>query len=275
MKLWTKAAAAAAAGLAGAAGYFALGARQDEQRLDAMWAALEAATPQTPYDSALLESLPDAARRYLQRAIAPDAPPAAFVKLQIDGRLRPAADKPWTAFTSREILGRERGFVWRARMADTPVRGFDRYFDQTGEMCWRLFGLVPVMRAADHNVTRSAAERYAGERIFLPTSLLPGPAVRWLPDEEGSARVALDVDGREIVLTLDLTDEGDLVQVRFDRWGDRGTGDWRLEPYGVRCAAPRTFHGIRIPTRVEALWSPGTDRELLYFEGRVREASYL
>lgn len=239
-----------------------------------MWEALEKTEAVGTFDPAAVTGLPQAARRYLLRAVVPGAPLAASVELTIDGRLRSAPDNPWMEFTSREILHREMGFVWRASTAGMPVRGYDRYVDGAGEMRWRLFGLVPVVQAQDENVTRSAAERYAAERIFLPTSLSPGPGVEWLPDEADDARVAVDVDGRRILLTLTLTEEGDLAQVRLDRWGDRGAGSWRLEPYGVRCAEPRTFEGFRIPTRVEARWSPGNENELLYFEGRISSAQY-
>jgi hypothetical protein len=64
------------------------------------------------------------------------------------------------------------GFEWTAR-AGGVLSGFDRYADGRVEMRWKLFGLLPVMRAAGPDVTRSAAGRAAAETIWLPTTLLP------------------------------------------------------------------------------------------------------
>ena len=90
------------------------------------------------------------------------------------GALHAWRDPPGRLATSvaRQVLAPPRGFVWAAtaRFIGIPVIGFDRLSSGSGQMRWRLGGLVPVVSATGPDVTRSAAGRLAGETVLVPTT---------------------------------------------------------------------------------------------------------
>ena len=85
------------------------------------------------------------------------------------------------------------GYIWAARcnLWGLPVTGYDRLTAGTGEMRWRLAGMIPVMSGSGRDVTRSAWGRLASEGVLLPTTF--GQAT-WA---EGDGAVALgDLEDR-------------------------------------------------------------------------------
>jgi hypothetical protein len=158
----------------------------------------------------MLTDLPEPARRWLTHAIAPGTPLWGSVVLTMRGEIRLGS---WRPFTARQVLAPPRGFIWAAtaRFLGLPVTGFDRYSSGSGQMDWRLGGLVPVMTATGPDVTRSAAGRLAGETALAPTTFraatwTPGAdddrtVVTWrIDDQEESAEFQVDADGRLVSL---------------------------------------------------------------------------
>jgi hypothetical protein len=77
----------------------------------------------------------------------------------------------WRSFRAAQLSSRS-GYIWAAtlRVAGLPVQGYDRFTGTTGEMRWRVLGLFPLVKAAGHDVSRSAAGRLAAEVVLTPTS---------------------------------------------------------------------------------------------------------
>lgn len=140
------------------------------RRVGREWDLLGRTTHQPAvFDPAMVADLPEPARRWLTHAISPGTPLWETVELSMRGEIRLGA---WRSFTARQVLAPPRGFVWaaRARFLGIPVVGFDRFSSGSGEMDWRLGGLIPVMSATGPDVTRSAAGRLAGEMALAPTT---------------------------------------------------------------------------------------------------------
>ena len=131
--------------------------------------------PQGEFSHSDLEGLPVPVASYFRAAVTPGTPLALSARIHMRGRIKIGR---WVPFTAREVLTPHVGFIWAARAAGI-VSGSDRFVDGHGEMDWRLFGRLAVMRAAGPDVSRSAAERAAAEAVWVPTSLLPGFGVEW------------------------------------------------------------------------------------------------
>jgi len=154
-----------------------------------LWDRLAAAARDAErFSPSLVASLPEPAQRLLTRSIAVGTPLARAVLLEMEGRLRVGR---WLPFQASQVLAPPLGFVWAARAGWGPIafHGFDRYGDGTGEMQWRLGGVVPVIRAHGADITRSAAGRLAAEAVLVPTTLLD-PAVTWRAGEEPDTAIA-------------------------------------------------------------------------------------
>jgi hypothetical protein len=226
--------------------------RAEEARL------ADAPAPSGRFAADLVADLPDPARRWLVSAIAPGTPLWTSVRLTMRGQIRIGA---WRPFTARQVLA-PAGFVWTAtaRVAGLPVTGFDRYSSGTGQMRWRLLGLLPVMSATGPDVTRSAAGRLAGEvTCWLPTAFA---AASWAVGPEPDTAVATWRIGDERAdVQVRVGTDGRLRKLVLARWGDPDGQGFGLHPFGVAVDAERTFGGITVPSVVRAGWGWGTDRQ--------------
>src|SRR3569832_2382335 len=122
-------------------------------------------TPNALFDVARIAHLPLGARRYLTHAIVPNTPLANAVRLRMHGEIKL---RGWYPFAAEQVIRWDRGMIWRAtvRVHGLAIRGGDSFLDGEGAMCWRLFGLVPIITAEGADITRSAAGRAHVESIW-------------------------------------------------------------------------------------------------------------
>jgi uncharacterized protein DUF6544 len=221
-----------------------------------------------------IDDLPEPARRWLTHAIAPETPLYRAVQLTMRGKIRIGT---WRSFTARQVLAPPSGFIWAAtaRIAGLPVTGFDRYSSGTGQMRWRLAGLVPVMTGAGPDVSRSAAGRLAGEATcWLPTSFR---SARWAPGPAADTAVATwAVDGEDEAVRIRVGADGRLSEALMQRWGNPDGQPFGRYPFGVAVEEERTFGGVRIPSVVRAGWGWGTDRQDAgeFFHAEITDATF-
>jgi len=213
----------------------------------------------TPGDAA---ALPLAARRYLEHAIAPATPLAAAVRLRMRGEIRL---RQWLPFRAEEVIAWGRGMIWRAsvRMHGLPLRGADQWLggegrEGAGTMHWRLFGIVPVIRAAGADITRSAAGRVNSEVIWLPSALVSMPA-RW-SEADGILHARFTAHGEPADLALAIAPDVRLQSLALERWGNPNGAGWRGVSFGATFEAERTFGGYTVPSRLRAGWYFGSER---------------
>jgi hypothetical protein len=193
------------------------------------------------------------AERWLARACPEGSAPASAV-LTMTGQIKL---KQWLPFTATQWIDVKRGFVWAARVVRWPlvISGSDRYVASAGAMSWRLWGIVPVMRASGPDVTRSAAWRFFAESLaWLPG---PRPDVQWSaagPDaivaEAGSGPDAPRV-------TLRLADDGRVLSLSGPRWGNPLGRPYGYYDFGVDVLEEMTVNGRTVPSRVRASWGWG------------------
>ncbi len=166
----------------------------------------------------------------------------------------------WVPFRAQELLTPHRGFVWAARTAVVIV-GYDHYARGRGGMDWKLGGVVRVAHAEGPDVSRAAAERAAGEAVWIPTSLLPRFGVKWSASDDANISATVAVDGHSIDLHCRIDAEGWLESFVFDRWHDPdGSGVWRACPCGGEVTEYRTFEGLTIPNAGTLAWFFGTEQ---------------
>ena len=106
--------------------------------LDDLWNS--ALTSDTTFRPVQISGLPEAARRYLEHAIAPGARLASSVRLRMHGKIKL---KGWLPFTAEQVIRQGRDMIWCATVGRniSTIRGFDRFVDGEGAMRWKLFGL--------------------------------------------------------------------------------------------------------------------------------------
>jgi hypothetical protein len=232
----------------------------------------DAPAPDRDFVPDLVTGLPEPARRWLTRAITPGTPLWSSVQLTMHGQIKLRA---WRPFRARQVLAPS-GFIWAAtaRVAQLPVTVFDRYSSGTGQMRWRLLGLIPGTSASGADVTRSAAGRLAAEATcLLPTGV---SAASWAPGPEADTAVATRlVGGTEEAVQVRVTPDGRLVE-GLRRWGNPDGQPFDRYPFGIAFGAERTFGGVTIPSVIRAGWSWGTPRQEAgeFFRAEITQARF-
>lgn len=143
-------------------------------------------------------------------------------------------------------------------------------------MRWRLAGLIPVVRAAGPDVSRSARGRVAAEAALCPGALA-GPDVIWRDEDDRVSVASWDFHGERMAVRFEIAPDGALRSASLARWGDRGGKGWRLQPFGALLEEERAFDGVTIPSRLRAGWGFGTADwdEGEFFRARVEDARWL
>ncbi|HMV68835.1 MAG TPA: hypothetical protein PKA64_18440 [Myxococcota bacterium] len=214
--------------------------------------------------------LPEVVRRYLSRAVAPEARWIRAVDVDISGRIK--LRSAWYEFSSSLEVEALSAFRWSANVHRGLVSfsGHDAYQKGHGEMFWNLYGVIPVVSAEDEDVSHSARGRAALEQVFLP-SALASEAVRWSETPDGWARASFTIDGEEMALELDVGPEGELRAVRMQRWSEAEGPDWHFVTFGAEVVGEVSAHGLTVPRMLKAGWFYGTPRweDGCFFEGEV------
>lgn len=228
----------------------------EELSLDALWDS--APSGERTLSGIEASLLPEAARRYLEHAIAPGTRLARAVRLSMHGEIKL---RRWLPFTAEQVIVWDRGFIWSAtvRMFGMPVRGSDRLIDGEGAMRWRLFGILPVMTASGPDIARSAAGRAAGESVWLP-SVLCGDEVSWLTPDPSHLHAGFTAHGETSGLELAIDGEGRVESLKLPRWGNPDGGEFRYADFGGVVEEEATFDGYTIPSRLRAGWHFDTGR---------------
>ncbi|MEM7050723.1 MAG: DUF6544 family protein [Acidobacteriota bacterium] len=240
-----------------------------------LWDSLARTVPtgeQVRFDSAMVDGLPAAARRYFSYSIQPGTPLVSAVELEMEGEIGLGTrDKPgYRPMRARQILAPPHGLVWRVRSGS--IAGSDGASTSQSWTRFWLFGVLPVVRAggnADHR--RAAFGRVVAEAAFwAPASLLPGPHVTWHGVDEATARAEVRFGGLAQVVEVTVDDSGEPRQVVIERWSNANRDKvYRLQPFGGVPSRFRDCEGYRLPTRVEGGNFFGTEDYFPFFKATV------
>ncbi len=232
---------------------------REAERVRDEWLQLAAATTDPPtFDPAVIADLPEPARRWLIHAIPAGTPLWGKMELSMRGQIRLGQ---WRSFTARQVLAPPDGYIWAAtaKMAGLPVTGYDLLSSGTGQMRWRLLGLVPVMTAEGPDITRSASGRLAGEIALLPTAY---QQATWTQGERADTAIATWQFGNDTETAgLRVGTDGHVMEVMVNRWGNPGGVPFNRYPFGVSVEAELNFGGITIPSQLRAGWWRGTEKQ--------------
>jgi len=227
-----------------------------------------------PFDPGVLDGLPGPVVRWVRHAIASGTPLRRSVHLSMHGEIRAGR---WQPFSAEQVLAPPRGFVWAATAGRRPLRihGFDRYSHATGEMRWRLGGAIPVMSAAGHDITRSAAGRLAGELVLVPAAALD-PALTWHAVDEYHASADVRIGDAVHHVTIEVDERGAVRSLWLPRWGKPDGRAFAEHPFGVEFGGESAIDGYTIPATLRAGWGFGTDAwpDGVFFRATIDMARY-
>jgi hypothetical protein len=246
-----------------------------QQSLEQLWDSAMTVQPTRNFHPADLSALPDEARRYLTRAIAPGTNLASAVRLRMHGEIKL---KSWYPFSAKQVIVWSRGMIWQAsvRVHGMIIRGSDRFLDGLGAMQWKLFGVLPLINATGPDITRSAAGRINIESLWLPSALLR-PEVEWTVADSTHPHARFSAHTETAGLDYTVNENGELKAVSMLRWGNPDKGKFRYVPFGGLIEESGAFDGYTIPTEVRVGWYFGSERfysEGEFFRATIDDATY-
>jgi hypothetical protein len=257
--------------------FLAIQQQRSNTKVTQIWQTLQ--IPTTSADRFSQEMVADQlepVQRYFLHAITPGTPLAYSAHLSMQGTMRLAPDQDWLPVQAEEMIS-SKGFVWKAVAGKGlfQMRGADYYTQNDGEMRFSLWGLIPLVRAQNPDVMRSAIGRWAGEFFWLPSALLPQRGVTWRVIDQNTIQANLKADGVPITLTFTIDAQGRLLQASMLRWGDQTEDKHYTEiPFGGNFQAEQTFDGYTIPTEMGAGWWIGSDRYFEFFRMKIEAARF-
>ena len=248
----------------------------------AAWADLVSLQPGAPplFDPAMIDGLPEPARRFFRFAIEPGTPLYTVAEISMHGELSlgDKAEPNYMPMRAEQVLAAPRGFIWKVRAGDTIwFSGSDGANQGTSWSRFWLFGILPVARAGnseDH--ARASFGRYVAEAVFwTPAALLPGQGVRWEDVDESTARAIVTQEGLQQAIDVTVDADGRAGKVVFQRWSDANPSKtYQLQPFGGYLSDYRTFGGFRLPTLIEAGNAFETDDYFPFFKATVTSVRF-
>lgn len=223
--------------------------------LDRLWNAIQPSGQ--CFGAAQLEGHPAPIQRYLNHTIAQGTPLARAVRLHMHGEIKL---KGWHPFSAEQVITSDGAMIWSAtvRMHGLPIRGFDRLLAGHGEMQWKLFGLIPFLKASGPDITRSAAGRVAAEYSWLPSAFCLR-RMNWHCPDETQAQAAMEIAGETSRIAMTLARDGRLEKLVLDRWGNPSGARLGYALFGGFVEQEACFGGYTIPIRLRIGWHPKDD----------------
>jgi membrane protease YdiL (CAAX protease family) len=257
----------------------------DQRAAKEAWTELRAAAerPVDVFDPAMVEGLPEAARRYFLYTIAPGTPLHPVSEISMGGEigLGDRGAPGYQPMRAREILAPPHGFVWRLEAAGSGAIRMSGSDAMAGERSWTRFWLhrtLPVAReGGDFNHLRSSFGRLVAEAGFwAPAALLPRNGVRWEEsDAPDQARAVVTHGALAQALEIAVAEDGQPQWVMIQRWSNANPeGEWRVQPFGGTLDDFRTFGGFTLPTRVDGGNHFGTEDYFPFFRARVEDVRF-
>lgn len=132
------------------------------------------------------------------------------------------------------------------------VVGRDKFNDGKGEMTIKLFSLIPVANAKNHEkVNQASLQRYLAEIVWFPSAAL-SPYVKWEVIDEHSARATMEYMGTKGSGEFHFDTDGNFQKFVTLRYQDVNA----VKPvrWTVISTKLEERNGIKIPVECEASW---------------------
>ncbi len=229
-------------------------------------------------DQAVLISrapLPPAARRWLDRALPQSLDLPSSIRIEQEGSLE--ARGRWTPFSASGVYkASPLSFNWRARLQLLPGVWIVAEDGHKGGQGWggaRLWGIIPMGKRTDPEVSRAQLVRNLGELPWLPSFALSDSTLIWTDVGETLFEVRCSAAGHEAVVRFETNAQGDVIRAYSpSRPYDLPDG-YADAPYYYEFSDHREFGGVRIPAVAVATFEKD-DGPWEYFRCTITSVTY-
>jgi hypothetical protein len=204
-----------------------------------------------------LTDLPAPVQRWLTTCGAVGQPLVSTVRLQQRGLMRTQPEQTnWMTVQATQFFWVESpAFLWQAEVTANPMvslMGRDKFAGGKGSMDIWLWSLVPVVRAKGDKIDQGALQRYLAEIVWFPSAAV-SPYISWEAIDNRHAKATLAYQGTTGSGIFTIDEAGSVVSFAADRYLGGGP-DAVLEKWLIRIKEHRSFNGVSVPAKSEAVW---------------------
>ncbi len=184
-----------------------------------------------------------------------------FVRLKHRGVFKTGPDKKELPIDGTQYFtANPPALLWIGRIKPSffmSVTARDRYIDGKGNMLIKLLSAITIADARGPQMNEAALQRFLAENVWFPTAFLPNRNLRWEAVDDQSARAVYCDQGIEIALVFYFNEAGEIAKCTCRRYMEEN-GKYVKTDWSGYCRKYKEFHGIRIPSEIEAVWHLGT-----------------
>lgn len=233
------------------------------------------------FEPAMVDGLPDAARRFFRYTIAPGTPLHRVCEVRMSGQIGMGnRNAPgYQPMRARQLLAPPHGFVWSVASAGSGLVRMSGSDGMLRDRSWTRFwidGLIPLRQGNDADHLRSSFGRMVAEAAFwAPAALLPQYGVTLEEAGPDRARAVVSLGELRQPLEISVADDGRPLSVSIPRWSNvNPERAWRVQPFGGTLADFRTFLGFTLPTRIDGGNHFGTADYFPFFRATVERVDF-
>jgi hypothetical protein len=214
--------------------------------------------------------LPDLVGSFLLRALPPDRPSPALVRVtQIGEMSKQPGGRRMPFKATEDFVVDTVAFSWRARfplIGPLAMQVVDDFAEDNGGLRVRLLG-IPLQTQRGPETAVGQAMRYLAELPWAPQAIAANRQLEWREVDERSVEVATQVGSSRVAVRWEFDDTGDVLRTTGVR--PRPVGKTFVPtPWGGDFGDYTSFQGTRIPASGEAWWTLPEGR-FVYWRGRI------
>jgi len=223
-------------------------------------------------------NVPPLAKKFINNSIKNGTKIPKTAILDIEGKMRTKIDEtaPWNDISSKEILSKN-GFVWKAELKSGPLilKGADYYFENNSEINFALYGLIPVVKESNKDITKSASGRLAIElMVWNPWTVFMNKHTEFKDVDSETFSVSFEIDGEPVTVYLKIDDEGNLKEVYMNRWNKLENDSYEYIPFGGTISDQLEQNGLKIAKTLNVGWNYGSREYVQTFYFNVTAAEF-
>ena len=218
----------------------------------------------------LIETLPAAAQRWLERALPRNAAQPTRVQIEQEGSME--VQGSWRPFTSNGTYkAPPLSFNWKAKFRMMPglwIVAEDGHLNGQGWGCARLWGLIPMGRRTDPEVLATQLVRNLGELVWLPWFVLVDLSLAWTGAGQAAFEVRSNAGEKQVMVRFEIDEQGDVVRAYSPARPYDVPGGYAEAPWFYEFSEHREFDGVRMPAVAVASFDRDEGPKE-YFRGRL------
>ncbi|MBA2868820.1 DUF6544 family protein [Methanococcus maripaludis] len=253
---------------------------KSKNNTESIWTILEKNASEDIYfdENRLNENISPLAKKFINNSIKNGTKIPKTAILDIEGKMRTKIDEtaPWNDISSKEILSKD-GFVWKAEIKSGPLilKGADYYFENNSEINFALYGLIPVVKESNKDITKSASGRLAMELIvWNPWTVFMNKNTEFKDVDSETFSVSFEIDGEPVTVYLKIDDEGNLKEVYMNRWNKLENDSYEYIPFGGTISDQLEQNGLKIAKTLNVGWNYGSREYVQTFYFNVTAADF-